>query len=411
MGYEALTRGPEGSPLESAPALFAWAKNTGVLPQLDAASRRLAIERWAGAAPDRQLGHPLRLFLNVHPLSLAQPGEAQALNPQWVQEARIPFESVVLELTEAAPLDDGKAVLGALGRFRQQGFAIGIDDLGAGHSSLGSLLTVKPEFVKIDRSLVDHVDQDRVRQHLIVGIMEAAHAASGEVVAEGIERTEELRFLASVGVDMGQGFLLARPGPALAAVHPSVIEELRTVVLGEEVPSFRRPTAGDLADPVVPVGLEARLATLVRRFEEDPSLEALPVVDGSRPVALIRRNRLMQMLGARAGRSALLRHPVQTLAERSPLTVDASATLSRVAYRVAHWPDPAIGGVVTVTERGRYRGLLSVRQVLRRMAQLQAEPHEPPAAPGGDPSASHASERAALQEKPCPPSPDPVNGS
>ncbi|WP_324716481.1 GGDEF domain-containing protein [Carboxydochorda subterranea] len=379
-GYEALTRGPEGSAIESAASLFAWARASGRLWEVDAASRRLAIHRWAELvrkalprAEGSADGPSPRLFLNVHPLSLSEPGFRQGLTRQWVDAARLPLEAVVLELTEAASLDEGRHIEGAIRHYRRQGFAIGIDDMGAGHSSLQSLLTLKPDFVKIDRSLIDHVDQDPMRQHLVRGIVEAAHSASIQVVAEGIERLEELRFLVRAGVDMGQGFLLARPQPVPPPVSPESLAELRAaqrIFLGT---GHAEPPVGELAESVPPVEPDCQVTAVLQRFEQDPGLSAVAVVEHGHPVGLVMRDRLFYLLGRRYGRAIFSARPVRLAADPVPLVVDGSTPLSEVAYRATQRQESSAYDSIIVTDDGRYQGLVTVRRLLQRITQLQIE--------------------------------------
>lgn len=380
FGYEALSRGPAGTPMEPARALFAWAHQAGRLREVEMACLRLAITGWVRAirtrlhsqAPGRQAPE-LVLFLNVHPLSLAKPSLLPELLRWWIDESDLPARSLVLELTEAISLDALGSPEQMLQPYRRQGLRIGVDDLGAGHSALSSLFTLRPEFVKLDRSLVQECDRDRVRQHMLRGIVEAAHAAAIAVIAEGIERPEELEFLARIGVHMGQGFFLGHPRPDLEPPNAEALRLVTGLRSWNVTVHGLQPEVGVLVEPIAPVSPEAPVTEVLTRFEHDPDLAAVAVVDRTQPVGLVMRERLFYMLGQRYGRAIFERRPVKLVADASPLVVDEHTALSDVARLVTGRTGPTAYDAVIVTSGGQYRGLVSVRRLLELMTHLQLE--------------------------------------
>lgn len=96
---------------------------------------------------------------------------------------------------------------------REKGFQFAIDDMGVGYSGLANLTLVKPDFVKVDRMLVDYIDEDPYRQHLMKALIEYWLEKEVHVIAEGIERAEEAQFFAELGVEFGQGYYFHKPEP------------------------------------------------------------------------------------------------------------------------------------------------------------------------------------------------------
>jgi EAL domain-containing protein (putative c-di-GMP-specific phosphodiesterase class I) len=101
----------------------------------------------------------------------------------------------------------------AIDRVRALGVRLAIDDAGAGFASLRHILRLAPDFVKLDRTLIDDIERDRSHQALAAGLISFANKIDATIVAEGIERDAQLRALRELGVSRGQGFLLARPAP------------------------------------------------------------------------------------------------------------------------------------------------------------------------------------------------------
>lgn len=128
-----------------------------------------------------------------------------------VDELGLAREQVVFEITESERLPEA-ALLGDIARYyRDHGFGIALDDVGAGYSSLSALLALRPEYVKLDRSLVQRV-HERPEQALVAGkLLEAAQGLGLAVVAEGIEGEGELDWVRARGVEFVQGYLFGRP--------------------------------------------------------------------------------------------------------------------------------------------------------------------------------------------------------
>src|SRR5262249_15808220 len=124
---------------------------------------------------------------------------------------------IVVEVTEHMPVEDYNALNRALERVRALGVRLAIDDAGAGFASLRHILQLAPDFVKLDRTLIDDIERDRSHQALAAGLISFAKKIEATIVAEGIERKAQLRALRDLGVSCGQGFLLARPAPLPAA--------------------------------------------------------------------------------------------------------------------------------------------------------------------------------------------------
>ena len=129
-GYEALIRGPKTSPLHSPLRLFDVATQAGLLVELDLLCRRLAIQRFA------ELELPGLLFLNVMPLTIVERDFREGLTLGFIRESGLPPERVVIELTEHVPIHDYDLMRQAVAHYRDMGFQVALDDLGAGHSSL-----------------------------------------------------------------------------------------------------------------------------------------------------------------------------------------------------------------------------------------------------------------------------------
>ena len=204
FAYEALVRTDEES-LKRADVLIATAERLGRVHDLGR-TVRTAVAYAAPSIPDDVL-----VFVNVHGLELTDEdlfGDTCALAPI--------ASRVVLEITERIGLD---AVAGParVAMLRQRGYRIAVDDLGAGYAALGAIATLEPEIVKLDMSLIRDIDQHPTKRRVVGAIATLCRELGSQVIAEGVETESELGAVRDLGIDLIQGFLLARPSREFGA--------------------------------------------------------------------------------------------------------------------------------------------------------------------------------------------------
>jgi len=205
IGYEALSRGPADSEFERPDKLFRVAYDSDLVLRLERLCRKKALEAARALPEDRML------FLNIEPEAVADPELREVLTSSLLSQADITPDRIVLEITERSAITDFTTFRGTLEYLRALGFRCAVDDAGAGYGSLQCLAEVKPEWLKIDLSLVRGCDSDPVRAQLIASLVTFAKTVDVRLVAEGIETAEELRCLREIGVGYGQGFLFTVP--------------------------------------------------------------------------------------------------------------------------------------------------------------------------------------------------------
>ncbi|MGY1747567.1 sensor domain-containing phosphodiesterase [Blastococcus sp. SYSU D00695] len=200
VGAEALSRFP--ADWAKAPdVVFAEAHSVGRGHELE-----LLALRGAAAHLDRVGGY---VAMNVSPATLLTRPFADLLG-------RLPLPRVLLELSEHDPVEDYDALTSALLPFRAAGLRLAIDDVGAGFSSLRHIVLTSPDVLKLDRSIVAGVGADPVLRTLVGSLVGFGHGCGATVVAEGVETADDAATLLALGVDLGQGWLFGRPGPAEA---------------------------------------------------------------------------------------------------------------------------------------------------------------------------------------------------
>lgn len=217
FGHEGLLRTLPGAPLSSPGEILRTARDADCLPQADLAARRTVITRAAAT------GLQSNLFINFVPSAIYDPATCLRTTIAAVDGLGLAHDRIVFEVVESEEVEDPQYLLEILRTYRQAGFRVALDDLGAGFSSLNLLHMLRPDFVKLDIALVHDIDHDPFKATVASKIIEAARALEMTVIAEGIETAGELAWLRGSGAHLLQGFYLGRPAaePVSAVAAPS----------------------------------------------------------------------------------------------------------------------------------------------------------------------------------------------
>jgi EAL domain-containing protein (putative c-di-GMP-specific phosphodiesterase class I) len=203
---EALLRGAErDGGVVHAQYLFEVARGCGMLAELDLAARDSAIDTMTRA------GHPESLFLNLTPSAIDDPLAALAHTVAQIDRLQLPHERVVFEVVESEHAPDIVHLRGLLATYRDAGFRVALDDVGAGYSSLNRLHQLRPEFIKLDMDLVRGVDRDPYKALIARKTIEIATELGIATIAEGVESPGELEWAQAHGAAYVQGYATGRP--------------------------------------------------------------------------------------------------------------------------------------------------------------------------------------------------------
>ncbi len=208
FGYEALMRSSE--PTLNAPELLLnAAERLGKVWDLGRAIRQHVASQIDQIQPGDQI------FVNLHPSDLEDP-ELYDVGAALSQHAH----RVILEVTERSSLDELRDIGGCTKKLRALGYRIAVDDLGAGYAGLSCFSRLEPDVAKLDMSLVRGIDTSKHMRSLVQSMISVCNRELGiHVVCEGVETLAERDVLDSLGADLLQGYLFARPGPAFPKVH------------------------------------------------------------------------------------------------------------------------------------------------------------------------------------------------
>lgn len=260
FGYEALSRGPKRSLLESPATLFSVADEVQLTYELDRACFRNALRSAVGMSPVH------RLFVNLLPMSFYDTTFIELEAGNLLSAAGLTPANIVFEITERLAIENFATFRRALASYTAMGFGVAIDDVGTRHANLETVMSLRPHFIKISDVLIRGVARSPVKREMMRSLGRIANAVDAVVVSEGIETVEDLACLRDLGLRYGQGYYMARPGPPFPQLVPGVYETIRDLSIsslglqleddddqGFEQSEARMLRPGNLHRPVSPL--------------------------------------------------------------------------------------------------------------------------------------------------------------
>lgn len=370
VGFEGLIRGPEGSELRNPVPLFAAARENGLSAELEHLCRVVVAETFV----QRQL--PGKLFLNVSPDVLAHPDYRTEESLRELERIGLPPGRIVIELTENQPTHDFNLMKEALLHYRGQGFEVAIDDLGEGFASLRLWSELHPEFVKIDKHFIRNINRDPLKLQFVKGIQQISDACGTRVIAEGVETDAEFRIVRDLGISMAQGYFIARPDAEPVRIPPRQVREAMEARLIAVYPDagVRNPriaTAEKLLVEVEAMPSDAINENVFARFEANPELHAIPVVDREIPVGLINRHSFFDRYARPFQKELFGKRPCSVFMDSTPLVVDQSISLQSLSLTVAESARRYLSDGFIIVDRGKYLGLGTGHDLIREITQMQ----------------------------------------
>jgi EAL domain-containing protein (putative c-di-GMP-specific phosphodiesterase class I) len=203
--WEMLTRGPAGTMLENPLTLFSVARQTGKLYELEMVVFEKALNQIAS------IGCKDDVFINFTPLTMGNSRFIRDVKRLFQNHMTISPKQITFEITERDSIEGMRDFIYNIKVLRLMGIRIAVDDTGSGYASLNTISEVMPDIIKIDRSVIQNIDKNAVKESMLKGLLLVAKEAGSLVVAEGIENEEEASVLSRNNVDLAQGFFYAKP--------------------------------------------------------------------------------------------------------------------------------------------------------------------------------------------------------
>ena len=366
FGWEALSRGPENGQFRSPLVLFDVAEKLGELFALERVCREKAIMGFGPAGPAQ------KLFLNIHPRTLLDPGFTPGNTLRLLESSGTAPENVVFEITERHSVKDFPLFLKTLEHYRSQGFLVAVDDFGTGYSSLSSIAELRPDFIKMDMSLTRDVNANPVKQAIMETFVAFAAKIGTKIIAEGVETPAEAAALTEIGAHFGQGWHIGRPA------SPKTDTRYAPMTL----PASRGTEKENIScsAPVSQITQKTRAVrdntpvSMVRKiFKTNSPISSVVVIKDKTPSGLVMSYHLDKQLASQYGLSLYSHRPIHSIMDSTPLMVESDTPLEQAATQaMARSRLKAYDDIIVVKEE-KFQGIVSVRSLMDTMARIQVE--------------------------------------
>jgi EAL domain-containing protein (putative c-di-GMP-specific phosphodiesterase class I) len=210
--WEMLSRGPKGTVLENPLPLFSVAKQTGTLYDLEMVVLEKTFQQMIETRCKQDI------FVNCTPITLGNIRFIGDLKLLLKKYHLLSPKQIFIEITEQDSIEGLPNLQYNLKILRLMGFRVAIDDAGAGYANLNTINEILPDIIKIDRSVIEDIDKNSVKESMLKGLLLVAKEAGSQVVAEGIERKEEASVITRNKVHLAQGYFYARPSVLVDSV-------------------------------------------------------------------------------------------------------------------------------------------------------------------------------------------------
>lgn len=312
--------------------------------------------------------------VNLLPASLLDPRFSKDELVRACRRVGLNPEQLTIECTEQQVVTDVDGLAAGVADLRRAGFSFAVDDAGAGHSSVALIARLRPNTIKIDRSFVTNVHRDGAHQAVIEAFGSFARRIGGRLVAEGVESEAELSELISLGVDIGQGYLLGRPAEAPGPTADTVAS-LRSVEVRTLEHASHKRRIGDLAVRAETADVAVNGETVRRRFNEDLELTCIVIVDAAyRPIAALARDRVMRRFSGAFGYAVYANRPAIAMADLTLRTVRSDELFIDVAMITTARDHASLhDDIVVVDEGGVLVGHVPVRELMRALTTVAVD--------------------------------------
>lgn len=350
-GYEALSRITAEDIDMNIAELFTLAGEYGYLWELEKLCRTNALKY----AKNKPKG--IKLFINIDGNVLKDSSFQKGFTKEKLDKFSVDINDVVLEITERSDFDDRELLDRIMKHYREQGYKLALDDLGAGYSGLNRLQIIKPNYVKIDYELVHEIQKDKSKKSLVRMLVRYCTEMEYKLIAEGIETEEELKCLIKLGVDFGQGFFLKKPHAEFKGIDKK-LEKL--IVECQKSKSDNRHKIGSIGKMGVVLHPSCSIENAASLFEKNGQLEVIVIIDKKcKFCGVVDREMVMKNIKIK-GKDA----PLEIIMNKDMIQVDADKSISSVIDKLVGRDEKFFYDPFIILKKERYYGIGTLRDVI-----------------------------------------------
>jgi len=364
IGYEGQIRGPSDELLHSPVLLYRLAKQADRLLDLE----NLCCQLIADSFVELKLQGILFLNLDVDVFLKHKFKEVQVIPA--LEKAGIDQQSVVITLCVREPydIDNPHFLPKIISRYSELGYKVAVKDQG---EIFQTQQEIYPACVKINRHLIQDIDKDPIKVQLLKSLLENAGNSGFITLVEGIETRGELLLAKELGISLGQGCFIARPGRKPVRVTPS---EITHILSGNEEHAANNEHSGinAILERAPVFALENNNEEVFQVFEKNPQLSVVAVTNNKMPVGLINRSVFINRFARPYQRELYGKKSCTTFMDPEPLIVDKNISIQELSRLLVEDQRHVSLGFV-FTENGLYLGVGTSQKLIHEITEMQIQ--------------------------------------
>jgi EAL domain-containing protein (putative c-di-GMP-specific phosphodiesterase class I)/GGDEF domain-containing protein/CBS domain-containing protein len=380
LGHEALSRITCECEIGDMETLFALANKWNCLWDLEQLCRTKAFE-----AAFRFMVPPYnkKLFINVNPNVLHDETFQKGLTKEYLSQYKISASNIIFEITERNIIKDLDSFIATIKHYKSQGYKIAIDDAGAGYSGLNLISDVNPNFIKLDMKMIRDIHKDSLKAALVKGMVELSKISNIPLIAEGIEKEEELAALIDLGVQFGQGYFIQYPDSEIKDINPYLISRIREAFLCKSssmLGNFMHMPIEKICTKTDTIHPTAFVEEVFNIFKHNPECFGLCVVDDHVPLGTITKEKLALKLSGQYGFALYQNKPISHIMDRNFMSVDCKTSVKTVSTVAMERDQDKLYDFIVVKKCGKYMGTATIKDLLKKATEIEiaAAKHQNP---------------------------------
>lgn len=368
IGYEGQIRGPSDDLLHSPVRLYQLAKQTGKLLELENVCCQLTVDSFI----EQKLPGILFLRLNVDVFLEHKFKEIHA--SQAIENAGLDPQRVVISLCVHEPYDVSNPgfLQKIISRYTELGYKVCVEDQGEIFSMLQIQPEITPSCVKINPYLIQDIDKDPIKVQLIKSLLERAGSLGFITIAKGIETRGELLLARELGIALGQGNVIARPGKYPARVTPREICNILATHADDGVAHPEHNSINAILEKAPVFTLENNNEEVFQIFEKNPQFSVVAVTNNRIPVGLLNRSVFINRFARPYQRELYGKKPCSTFMDPEPLIVDRNISIQALSRLLAEDQRHVSLGFI-FTENGHYLGVGTSQSLIHEITEMQIQ--------------------------------------
>lgn len=366
IGYEALSRGPLDSQLHNPGLLFEAARIQNKTFQLELLCNIKALEKATDLLGDKLL------FLNVDPLIFKSEPYKNKITKEVLQNRKLTPHSIIFELTEKSAIQDYENFKITTDNYLEKGYKVAIDDVGSGFSGLKMISETKPNYIKIDMSLIRNINEDSFKQSMLESFVKLADNTNMRIIAEGIETEDELTTLISLGVHACQGFFISKPSVTFVDT-PNHIKDIiiaHNKFFNDNCHSYISNYIGEIIRCDKSFDVSTSCSKVKEYFNASETTGAC-IVNNEYPVGLVMKHSLDSSLATQYGLAVFPKRPISLVMDTDALIVDYYTPVREVSMMAMSRASSKIYDYIIVTKNNKYIGIVTVQSLLNFTTKLE----------------------------------------